>query len=103
MNQTKATYCEWHEKKRSSTLVKHGIDFHDAIRILDGRPVLFAPSNRPGEDRWVAIGRLSGQMVSVVYTFRAGVVRIITARRARKNEQREYHKAHPGGCGPPEG
>ena len=103
MNGTTANRFEWDENKRSSTLKKHGIDFLDATRIFDGRPVLHAPSDRPGEERRVAIGKLSGQIVSVVYTFRADAIRIITARRARKNEQREYHENHPGGCDPPEG
>ena len=103
MKGTTANQFEWDENKRSSTLEKHGIDFLDAIRIFDGRPVLHAPSDRPGEERWVATGSLSGQMVSAVYTLRDGAVRIITSRRAKKNEQREYHKNHPGGCGPPEG
>ena len=94
---------EWHEDKRVLTLSKHGIDFIDAIRIFDGRPVAHAPSGHPDEERWVATGKLSRQMVSVVYTYRGDKIRIITARRARKNEQRKYHENHPGGCDPPEG
>ncbi len=103
MNGMTSNPFEWDEDKRSSTLVKHGIDFLDAVRIFDGRPALHAPSYHPDEERWVATGRLSGRMVSVVYTYRGDRIRIITARRARKNEQRKYHKNHPGGCGPPQG
>ena len=99
---TRANQFEWDEDKRALTFAKHGIDFLDAIRIPDGRPVLHAPSDRPGEERWVATGKLSRQMISVVYTLRDDSIRIITARRARKNEQREYYKNHPGGCDPPE-
>ena len=102
MTGTRANQFEWDEDKRASTLGKHGIDFLDAIRIFDGRPLLHAPSDRSGEERWVATGKLSRQMVSVVYTFRNDAIRIITAWRAKKNEQREYHKNHPGGCDPPE-
>ena len=54
MNGTTETEFEWDENKRSSTLKKHGIDFLDATRIFDGRPVLHAPSDRPGEERRVA-------------------------------------------------
>ncbi len=103
MNGKNAKQFEWDENKRSSTLVKHGIDFDDATRIFDGRPVLHAPSYHPDEERWVATGKLSGQMVLVVYIYRGDRIRIITVRRARKNEQREYHKNHPGGCDPPQG
>ena len=99
---SKQTEFEWDEEKRGSTLEKHGIDFHDAARLFDGRPTLHAPSKQPGEERWVVTGSLNGSIASVVYTFRDGRIRIITARRARKNEQREYHENHPGGCDPPE-
>ena len=102
MTSSTATSVEWDERKRESTLVKHGIDFFDATRIFDGRPVVLAPSKYPDEERWIATGKLSGQMFSVVCAFRDSRIRIITARRARKNEQREYHENHPGGCDPPE-
>lgn len=101
-NKTKLE-CEWDEEKRRSTLEKHGIDFRDATRLFDVRPVVHTPSRHPDEERWIATGKLSGQMVSVVHTLRDGRIRIITARRAQKNENREYHKNHPGGCDPPEG
>ena len=94
--------CEWDDQKRRSTLEKHGIDFFDAAGIFDGRPTVHAPSKQPGEERWITTGRLNGLIVSVVWTHRDGRIRIITARRAWKNEQREYHKHHPEGCNPPE-
>lgn len=103
MQDTTTTEFEWNERKRESTIEKHGIDFEDAIRIFDGRPVVHAPSSYPDEDRWLTTGRLSGRMVSVVWTYRSSKIRIITARRAGKNEQRRYHKSHLGGCSPPEG
>ena len=102
MNCTKANQFEWDERKRESTLEKRGIDFNDVVRIFDERPAVHALSKHPDEERMIATSKLSGQMVSVVYTFRDNRIRIITARRARKNEQREYQKNHPGGCNPPE-
>ncbi len=103
MATTRHEHCEWNEDKRSSTLLKHGIDFLDAVRLFDGRAVLHVPSNHPGEERWIATGMLSGRMVSEIYTLRSDLIRIITARRARKNEERQYHQSHPGGGDPPEG
>ncbi len=90
------------EAKSKSTLEKHGIDFYDVVRIFDRRPAVHAPSNRPGEERWIAISQLSGLMISVVYTVRDDKIRIVTARRARKNERIENHENHSGGCDPPE-
>ena len=103
MATTRHENFEWDEDKQSSTRVKHGIDFLDAIRIFDGRKVVRIPSGHPDEERFGVIGQLSGRMVFVVYTVRNDKVRIITARRARKNEERQYHQSHPGGGDPPEG
>ena len=71
--------------------------------IFDGRQAVHALSGHAGEERWIATSKLSGRMISVVYTLRDDKIRIITARRARKNEQREYYENHPGGSDPPEG
>ena len=91
---------EWDERKRESTLSKHGIDFRTAIGIFDG-PVLTAPSHRD-ERRWVAVGTAAGVAIAVIYTTRNGRTRIITARRADRNEQRKYHAHVTRGGDPPE-
>ena len=49
-------------------------------------------SDREGEVRTVAICPDTGKLIAVIYTMREDVCRIISARAARKNEQREYHK-----------
>ena len=93
---------EWDEAKRISTIAKHGVDFEDAKLIFDGRPVLHAPSDHEGEDRWIAVGDLNGLLVSVVFTHRSGRIRNITARRAREDEKRRYNDAFSGGNDPPQ-
>jgi uncharacterized DUF497 family protein len=86
---------EWDEKKRKSNLEKHGIDFEEATEIFYGAS-LFLRSYRNNEERWIAIGSLEDRLITVVFTRRADVVRIILARRARKNEEREYRNAKLG-------
>lgn len=85
---------EWDDHKATGNLVKHGIDFEDAISIFAG-PVLEFASDRQGEPRRVAIGMLEDREITVVYTIRGGVYRIISARRARRRERQAYHQAHP--------
>lgn len=87
---------EWDDAKAEANLEKHGIDFEDAIGIFEG-PILEVRSDQKGEERWKAIGMLEGLEITVVYTLREGRRRIISARRAQKNERRAYHQAHPGG------
>jgi len=91
---------EWDEDKRRSVIERHGIDFEDAIQIFDG-PVWETLSPRPGEQRWLAIGVVDGIEIAVIYTVRNGCRRIITARRARRHERRDYHAYVAGGSGPP--
>lgn len=92
------TDFEWDDAKNARNLAKHGIDFDDAIGIWDG-PVLTRASDRDGEPRWVAVGAVEGRELAVVYTLRGDAnerCRIISARRARTNERRDYRTAFPG-------
>lgn len=81
---------EWDEEKRRATYEKHGIDFRDAVEIFSGQH-LDVPARSEVEPRRCAIGEVDGIMIAVVYTARYGKIRIITARRARRNERRAYH------------
>ncbi|MCP3371167.1 BrnT family toxin [Bradyrhizobium cajani] len=86
---------EWDETKRASNLEKHGIDFEDATEIFYG-DILVSRSNRKNEERWIALGEIQGRIIAVAYTWRKNALRIISARRARKNEEREYRNAKMG-------
>ena len=83
---------EWDEDKRQGNLEKHGIDFLDARQAFDGRPRTEIASPREGEHRIQTTTQLGGRFVTVVWTERAGVVRIISARRARGGEERTYRQ-----------
>jgi uncharacterized DUF497 family protein len=86
---------EWDENKRTSNLEKHGIDFEDAIEVFYGGSLL-RRSHRNNEERWIAIGETEGRIVTVVFTRRRDTLRIISARRARKNEERDYRNQKMG-------
>jgi uncharacterized DUF497 family protein len=83
---------EWDEAKARSNLAKHGIDFEDAARVfLDPRLRQAEDLRRNyGERRWIAVGMVDESMMSVVFTWRGGACRIISARRATRAERREY-------------
>jgi uncharacterized protein len=80
---------EWDEGKRETNLAKHHVDFQDAIRVFDG-PVFERKDSRRGEDRLVAIGLVEGVELVVVYATRGKARRIISARRAHRNERQDY-------------
>jgi len=84
----------WDESKRETNLQKHKIDFEDAIGVFDG-PVLIKQSDRYGEVRYKALGVVEGREIAVICTLRGRQkqdCRIISARRARREERREYHR-----------
>lgn len=83
---------EWDEQKNIRNQAKHGIDFDSAIDVFYG-PIILRRSDRNNEERWTALGYSDHRLVVVVFTRRAEVVRIISARRARKNEERDYRNA----------
>jgi uncharacterized DUF497 family protein len=91
---------EWDEQKNCLNRAKHGIDFDDAVEVFNG-PFVLRRSDRHNEERWTALGMAEGRLIVVVFTRRAAAIRIISARRARKNEEREYRSQKMGR--PPEG
>ena len=89
---TSAAY-EWDEAKREANLVKHGVDFMDALEVF-ADPLRVERVNRRreyAEERREVVGMVRDQMLFVVYTLRGEVRRLISARRASRNERRAYY------------
>ena len=83
---------EWDEAKRQANIEKHGIDFVAAVKIFDDQFIESEDNRRPyGERRYKAFGELDGRVMQVVYTWRGDRRRIISARRARRDERRAYY------------
>jgi uncharacterized DUF497 family protein len=86
---------DWDEEKNAINRVKHGIDFEDASEIFF-EPIILRRSDRKNEERWTALGQLQDRLIVVAFTWRDRTIRIISARRARKNEKREYRNQKMG-------
>lgn len=84
---------EWDERKRRRNLEKHRLDFVDALGVF-GQWFLEFPDHRLdyGEDRWKAVGLMKGRLITVVYTERGEVIRIISARKASGHEKAQYYR-----------
>jgi uncharacterized DUF497 family protein len=78
--------------KAAANLKKHGISFSDAEGALfDPMAVTIEDIGAVGEPRFVTIGLGSaGDLLVVVYTFREGEPRLISARRATRRERKTY-------------
>ena len=82
---------EWDEAKRASNLRKHKIDFDDPTELFEGE--LYTKMDVRfdyGETRFVTFGVLDGEILAVAHTENESVIRVISARRANRHEQKEY-------------
>lgn len=90
----KGALYEWDPVKAARNVQAHGISFATAIRIWDGRVVEQVDDREDyGEARFVDIGMIGDRYITVVYTWRGDIRRIISARKAEAHERKEY-QAH---------
>lgn len=83
---------EWDENKRQANIRKHGIDFKDALKLFYGQHVTYE-DDRPiyDEQRFITFGLLHTHLLVVVHTLvENDVIRIISARKATKYEQKRF-------------
>lgn len=91
----KGLLVEWDEKKSRANKRKHGVSFEEAQTVfLDENAIrYFDPDHSAEEDRFLMLGMSWRLRVLVVcHCFRVddSTIRIISARRANKEEAREY-------------
>jgi len=89
---------EWNPEKARLNVRKHRISFEQAATVfLDPLALSIRDDEHPDkEERWITLGR-SGEAKTllVVHTYRENpnnsvTIRIISARKATKHEQRQY-------------
>src|ERR1700726_4968703 len=72
----------WDEAKRRANLRKNGIDFVDAPKIFEGLTFTAEDDREPyGEHRFLTLGLLEDQVVSVAHTERGDQIRIFPSAR----------------------
>ena len=77
---------EYDPAKSASNLSKHGIDFDQAQALWDDPWMLEASAKTEDEPRFLSSGKIEGKHWAAVWTPRGEAVRIISVRRARKEE-----------------
>jgi hypothetical protein len=85
---------EWDPAKARLNLKKHGIDFADAVSVLEHDLALtMRDAFTQHEERWITVGMDAlGRLLVVVYTWRGGRIRLISARPAAARERRQYEE-----------
>lgn len=85
---------EWDENKNLENIEKHGIDFNYAVTVFNGPMIVnFDDRFDYGEGRLIGVGFMKQIITIVVFIeINADVIRIISARKANKNETRQFQK-----------
>jgi len=85
---------EWDDGKAAENVRNHGVSFaHAALAFRDPFAVEWIDLRESyGEERIILLGMTSKQILTVVYTERDERIRIISARRATRNEQDHYYR-----------
>ncbi|MDR2167947.1 MAG: BrnT family toxin [Clostridiales bacterium] len=88
-------FFSWDEDKYESNIKKHGVNFHEAASVFDDlNAFMFYDSDHSeDEDRFIVIGISEDArllMVCHCYWEKVEVARIISARKATKNEEKMY-------------
>jgi len=84
-------HYEWDEAKRRSNIQKHGIDFIEIENVFAGKTVTILDDRFDyGERRFVTVGLLKGRAVVIGHTETHEVIRIISVRKATRNEKIKY-------------
>ena len=85
---------EFDPAKGSRNLRERGLSFA-SVAELDWSTARVAPSRQTqhGEARFVAIGRIEGVVCVTIFTVRGENLRVISLRRAKRREVRDYEQA----------
>ena len=91
---TRVRRYEWDPDKARRNLERHGVDFADAVGVLEDELALTLKDPvSGGEDRYVTVGVDPLQrLLVVVYAWRGERIRLISARRATPRERRQYEE-----------
>lgn len=84
---------EFDPVKAERNLTKHGVSFEEAASaLLDPMALGFEDSDAEGESRWILLGMSpQARLLTIVYTLREGErIRLISARKATRNEAEQY-------------
>ncbi|MCK5802662.1 MAG: BrnT family toxin [Lentisphaeria bacterium] len=81
---------EFDPQKSESNTRKHGIDFVEGQALWEDPDRLQVPARTQGEPRSMLIGKIDAKHWSAIHTLRGEKTRIVSVRRSRTNEVKQY-------------
>ena len=82
---------EYDPNKSQANKEKHGIDFDEAQSLWLDEDRINLPAQSDTEDRNALIAKKEEKVWVAFYTMRGTSIRLISVRRARKNEEKTYY------------
>jgi uncharacterized protein len=83
----------WFEEKRQANIRKHGIDFVDVPKVFAKETITVLDERYEyDERRYITFGVLRGRVIAIAHTETDQIIRIISARKATRNEEGSYFK-----------
>ncbi len=85
---------EWDPAKAASNASKHGVRFSEAaIALQDDGAVTISDPDSESEERFVSVGVDDrGRVLVTIFTYREDAIRIVSSRRASKQERKIYEE-----------
>jgi len=87
---------EWDPKKNSANIAKHGVSFEEAQSVFTDQyaRLLADPEHSDDEDRFILLGTsIRARLLVICHCERsADTIRLISARKADKQERRIYEE-----------
>ncbi len=80
---------EWHERKNQQNQKDHGVSFEEAQEAFfdPNLVIIHDEKHSDEEERWFCLGRVGTRILTVRFTYRERVIRIIGAGQWRKWSQ----------------
>lgn len=83
---------EFDENKSTANKAKHGIDFIEAQKLWEDEAGIVLDARSEDEKRYALVSKLEGKAWVTIFTLRGEAVRLISVRRARKEEVKLYEQ-----------
>jgi uncharacterized protein len=68
------------------------ISFEESIKAFDDENSYHERTIRNDEIRYKIVGLILEKLFTVIYTIRQSIIRVISARRSNKQEEKKYHE-----------
>lgn len=85
---------QWDEANSSKNWTRHEVSQTEAEQVFLNRPVVLTDARPGAEVRWFAFGHTdANRLLTVVFTIRGPLLRVISARPMSRPERKRYDQA----------